>query len=149
MLAATAAALSASLCSSEILELISWASVESCDVEAEELTERVLSDGESKLEFLAGYVGAGARSRPLPRTRPPPSFREDMIIKELEAHEIKSSHVLSGTRCGTRLGGIGLIEMPNPISPLRKPCGYATKMDFNISTLQCRRNSQLFRGVAH
>ena len=91
VLAATAAALSDSLCSSEILELISWASVESCDVEAEELTERVLSDGESKLEFLAGYVGAGARLRPLPRTRPPPSFREDMFYKELEAHGIKCS----------------------------------------------------------
>ena len=93
VLAATAAALSASLCSSEILELISWASVESCDVEAEELTERVLSDGESKLEFLAGYVDAGARPRPLPRTRPPPSFREDMFYKELKAHEIKSHEI--------------------------------------------------------
>ena len=91
MLAATAAALSASLCSSEILELISCASVESCDVEAEELTETVLSDGESKLEFLPGYVGAEARLRPLPRTRPPPSFREDIFCKELEAHEIKCS----------------------------------------------------------
>ena len=94
MLAATAAALSASLCSIEILELISWASVEGCDVEAEELTESVLSDGESKLEFLAGYVGAGARLRPLPRTRPPPSFRADMFCKELEAHEIKYSYDL-------------------------------------------------------
>ena len=65
--------------------------MESCDVEAEELTETVLSDGESKLEFLAGYVRAGARLRPLPRTRPPPSFREDMVDKELEAHEIKCS----------------------------------------------------------
>ena len=91
MLAATVAALSASLCSSEILELISWASVEGCDVEAEELTERVLSDGESKLEFLAEYVGAGARFRPLPRTRPPPSFREDIFFKELQAHKIKCS----------------------------------------------------------
>ena len=89
MLAATAAALSTSLCSREILELISWASVEGCDVEAEELTESVLSDGESKLEFLAGYVGAGARLRPLPRTLPPPSFRADIFYRELEAHEIK------------------------------------------------------------
>ena len=147
MLAATAAALSASLCSSEILELMSWASVESCDVEAEELTERVLSDGESKLEFLAGCVGAGARLRPLPRTRPPPSFREDMIYKELEAHEIKSSHVLVRQTMWDQAWRDRIIETPNPISPLRT-CDNETKMGSNVSTLQCRRSFQLFKGVA-
>jgi hypothetical protein len=86
-LAAAAAALSASLCSNEILELRSCASVEGCEVEAEELTERVLSEGESRLEFLAGYVGAGARFRPLPSTRPPPSFRADIFYGEVKPHE--------------------------------------------------------------
>ncbi len=51
--AAVAAAFPPSLWSSEILELMSCGSVEGC-VEAEELTETVLADGESKLEFLGG-----------------------------------------------------------------------------------------------
>lgn len=51
--------------------------------------ERLLPDGDSRLEFLAGYVGAGASFRPLPSTRPPPSFRADIFHGELEPHEIE------------------------------------------------------------
>ena len=149
MLAATAAALSASLCSSEILELISWASVESCDVEAEELTERVLSEGDSKLEFLTGYVGAGARLRPLPRTRPPPSFREDIFYKELEAHKINCSQ---GT-CQAHNVGAGLAESDyrnaEPDIAIEEAICEEAKMGSNFSTLQCPRSFQLSRGVAH
>ena len=68
-----AAALSPSLWSKEILELKSWASVEGCE---EELTDKELAVGESRLEFLGGY--AGERDLPLPSTLPPPSFRADM-----------------------------------------------------------------------
>lgn len=70
---AAAALLSPSLWSREILELRSWASVEGWE---EELTERELAVGESRLEFLGGY--AGERDLPLPSTLPPPSFRADM-----------------------------------------------------------------------
>ena len=48
-------------------------------MEPVELTETVLADGESRLEFLGGY--AGERDRPLPRTLPPPSFRADMFFQ--------------------------------------------------------------------
>ena len=73
--AASAAAglLSPSLCSSETLELRSWASVEGWE---EELTDTELAAGESRLEFLGGYTGE--RGLPLPSTLPPPSFRADM-----------------------------------------------------------------------
>ena len=70
---AAAAALSPSLWSREILELRSWASVEGWE---EELTDTELAVGESRLEFLGGYVGE--RDLPLPSTLPPPSFRADM-----------------------------------------------------------------------
>jgi len=82
-LAAVAIALPPSFWSSEILELISCASVEG-GVEEDELTETVLADGESKLEFLGGY--AGDKERPLPNTLPPPSFRADIVPYSLEFH---------------------------------------------------------------
>ena len=70
---AAAVLLSPSLCSSETLELRSWASVEGWE---EELTDKELAVGDSRLEFLGGY--AGERDLPLPSTLPPPSFRADM-----------------------------------------------------------------------
>lgn len=68
---------------------MSKTSVEGCEVEADELTERVLPDGESRLEFLAGYAGTGARFFPLPSTLPPPSFLADMFSKYLEPHNVE------------------------------------------------------------
>ena len=70
---AAAIPLSPSLWSKEILELRSCASVEGWE---EELTDKELADGESRLEFLGGY--AGESDLPLPSTLPPPSFRADM-----------------------------------------------------------------------
>lgn len=52
--APVAAALPSSLWSKETLELRSWASEDGCDVDAVELTDMVLAEGESKLEVLRG-----------------------------------------------------------------------------------------------
>ena len=117
--AAATAGLSTSLCSNEILELRSCASVEGWEVEAEELTERVLSEGESRLESRAGYVGAGARFRPLPSTRPPPSFRADIFHRQVKPYKGWWILRLSGTgiqRRGCGLGVAGEKKRRLPIS---------------------------------
>ena len=66
--------------------------MEGC-VEEEELTETVLADGESRLEFLGGYTGDS--ERPLPKILPPPSFRADIVPSNFVSHEddIEARHV--------------------------------------------------------
>ena len=75
--AEVSAALVESLISKDILELISWFSEDTCEVEISEFNDTELSDGESRVEWCL-RVTAGDNDLPLPRSRPPPSFLEDI-----------------------------------------------------------------------
>lgn len=65
--------------SRDILELISWFSEDICEFETSEFNDTELADGESRLELRFG-VTAGDNDLPLPKTLPPPSFLEDIVL---------------------------------------------------------------------
>ena len=51
-----------------------------CDVEAEELIDAELGEGDGRLVFLGGKTAsAGDNNFPLPSIRPPPSLRDDIF----------------------------------------------------------------------
>ena len=50
-------------------------------VELDDVSEVVLAEGDSRLEFLAGCgTTAGDRERPLPNILPPPIFLLDIVL---------------------------------------------------------------------
>ena len=61
------------------MELKSWKSIDCREVEAEELIETELAEGDNRLAFRGGKTAAaGDIDLPLPRILPPPSFLEDI-----------------------------------------------------------------------
>lgn len=64
-----------------------------CDVEAEELTDMELADGESRLEFRGGNAATlGNNDFPFPSTLPPPGFLDDIVSHSLELHRDRELH---------------------------------------------------------
>ena len=89
--AAREESLFSSFCSKDTRELRSWGSVDGCDVDADEVTEIELAEGESRLELRWGKAAeAGASPLPLPSTLPPPSFLDD-IVRVRGTHESQSA----------------------------------------------------------
>jgi hypothetical protein len=68
--------------SSDTLELISGGSKDTWEFETWDCSDTELSDGDNKLECFSGVVTTGAvNERPPPRTLPPPSFLDAIVVQ--------------------------------------------------------------------